>query len=96
MPRDFKTVILAIKTTVIQTINFNDTPHSSPMEDVKLVFRKGQLQTLSKRNTGGSRAILSTPIKHKNPAITVLTGQYGELWRVLLSRVDWAGCGVGK
>jgi hypothetical protein len=66
MPRDFKTVILAIKTTVIQTINFNDTPHSSPMEDVKLVFRKGQIQPLSKRNAGGSRAILSYPINtHK-------------------------------
>jgi hypothetical protein len=38
------------------------------MEDVKLVFRKGQLQTLSKRNTGRSRAILSTPIKHHKPS----------------------------
>jgi len=62
MPRDFKTVILAIKTTVIQTINFNDTPHSSPMEDVKLVFRKGQLKPRLKRNTEPLSAILSTPI----------------------------------
>ena len=58
---------------------------------------KGQIQPVSKRNTGGSRAILSTPIKHTiNPAITVLTEQYRGLWRVLWGRVGWVGCGVGK
>jgi len=29
---------------------------------------KGQIQPLSKRNTGRSRAILSTPIKHHKPS----------------------------
>jgi hypothetical protein len=56
---------------------------SDPTEDVKLVFRKGQIQTLSKRNTGRSTAILSIPINTINLAITGLTKQYRELWRVL-------------
>jgi len=55
---------------------------------------KGQIHPLSKRNTGRSRAILSTPIKHHNLSNIRVKGQSRELWRVLLSRVGSAGQAV--